>query len=366
MKTPSTPRTRLRRALASFGVTAAAAVVATVALVVPGASPALAGTVNGVRLNAHETALVAEINKARTAAGLAPLTVAAGTTDVARRWSVRLANAGTLSHNPDLGPQIEAAGSRAWTTYAENVGTADARDPVGLFRAYMASTGHRANILRANVRYLGIGTVERLDSTGGTRAWNTMVFVDAYDPSYGTPREPAFGMRLDGGVFTTTKMVAHFESTRDLRVRLGRSGTGLWTGRLTQDAPSTRDDALRFTVTQTAAAASGQAYVVLRDALDLRNARAITLRLAASTPTGRPVPVAIYLQEPWSRYPSVRLGTATLPSSGATVTLPVPAAAATFRNVLAISVPASSVSSISSTLSQRTTRIAVHGVRIDV
>ena len=366
MKTSPSPRTRARRVLSTLGVTAATAVVATIALVVPGASPAAAATVNGVRLNAHESALVGEINKARTAAGLAPLTVAAGTTDVARRWSVRLANAGSLSHNPDLGVQIEAAGSRAWTTYAENVGTADARDPIGLFRAYMASTGHRANILRANVRYLGIGTVERVDSTGGTRAWNTMVFVDAYDPAYGTPREPAFGMRLDGGVFTTTKMVAHFETTRDLRVRLGKSGYGLWAGRLTQDAPSTRDDALRFTVTQTTAAASGQAYVVLRDALDLRNARSVTLQLAASTPTGRPVPVAVHLQEPWSRYPSVQLGTAKLPSSGATITLPIPAGARTFRNVLAITVPAGSLSAISTSLSQRTTRIAVHGVRVDV
>ena len=52
-----------------------------------------------------------------------------------------------LSHNPDLGHEIETHGSPNWTTYGENVGEGLATDPDGLFKAYMNSPEHRENIL---------------------------------------------------------------------------------------------------------------------------------------------------------------------------------------------------------------------------
>lgn len=119
--------------------------------------------------------LVQLLNTAREHHGLAPLTVASGTTAVASGWTQRLATDQRLSHNPDLQAQLESHGSKDWTVLAENVGDSDAQDPDGLFDAYMASPEHRANILTAKFRYLGNAVV-----FAGGRAWNTMDFVDAY------------------------------------------------------------------------------------------------------------------------------------------------------------------------------------------
>lgn len=145
--------------------------------------------VGGVRLNSSEAALVGFVNDARRAAGLVPVVVAPGTTEVARRWSRQLAAASTLSHNPALARQLTASGSPRWTRVTENVGHASACDPRQLFDAYMGSPGHRKNILDARVRYVGVGSVVRADPASSCEAvWNTMDFVDSYTPAYGPSR----------------------------------------------------------------------------------------------------------------------------------------------------------------------------------
>src|SRR3954451_16880481 len=112
---------------------AAAAAAPVLAAVVPVAmtTPAAATerTVNAVRLNGYEAALVARINDARRSAGLRALAVVPGATDVARRWSFHLARAQGLSHNPNLVSCLQHAGSGAWTEIAENVGEASSADP---------------------------------------------------------------------------------------------------------------------------------------------------------------------------------------------------------------------------------------------
>src|SRR3954452_4710616 len=124
-------------------------------------------TVNSVRLNGFEAALAAKINDVRRSAGLRALVVVPGATDVARRWSAHLARAQALSHNPNLVGALEHAGSGAWTEIAENVGEPSSTDPSSLFRAYMASPPHKANILDSSARYLGVGVAER-----SGLAWN--------------------------------------------------------------------------------------------------------------------------------------------------------------------------------------------------
>src|SRR4051812_35621375 len=111
-------------------------------------------TVNSVRLNGYEAGLVARINDARRSAGLRALVVVPGATDVARRWSWRLAHQQYLSHNPSIIQAMEHAGSAAWSDIAENVGMAGADSPGSLFQAYMNSAPHRANILDRRARYL--------------------------------------------------------------------------------------------------------------------------------------------------------------------------------------------------------------------
>src|SRR5438309_5080491 len=137
---------RTVRMLATAMVAAAPvlAVVAPAAVNTPAA--ATEQTVNSVHLNGYEGGLAARINNVRRAHGLRALVVVPGATDVARRWSWHLAGVRALAHNPALVHAMEHAGSGAWTDIAENVGTAPSTQPGELFRAYMNSAPHRANI----------------------------------------------------------------------------------------------------------------------------------------------------------------------------------------------------------------------------
>ena len=95
------------------------------------AAPAAASAaqVDSVRLNGFEADLVADINSARRNAGLRPLVVVPGATDVARRWSWQMAGDTHLWHNPSIVSDIEHAGSSLWTMVSENVGYGDAQQP---------------------------------------------------------------------------------------------------------------------------------------------------------------------------------------------------------------------------------------------
>jgi len=147
----------------------------------PAAADASPGA-NGVPLNAYELDLLNRTNDARGAAGLPGLAAQNGSTDVARRWAGVLAQQAALSHNPDLGPELDRSGSLGWRVAAENVGQGGSSPAV--FQAYMNSSAHRANILRANVTTIGIGSARSSDG----RVWDVMVFVDTYASSYGGPR----------------------------------------------------------------------------------------------------------------------------------------------------------------------------------
>jgi uncharacterized protein YkwD len=125
--------------------------------------------------SSYGSRLLALVNQARSSHGLGTLSWASGTSSVAISWTDHLAQAHALSHNPNLGPQLESHGSANWTIYGENVGEAPSNSPDELFNAYMQSPEHRANILETRYRFIGLGVV----FTGST-AWNTMDFVDAY------------------------------------------------------------------------------------------------------------------------------------------------------------------------------------------
>jgi uncharacterized protein YkwD len=95
----------------------------------------------------------------------------------------------TLKHNPSFASQVAKAGSPRWGRITENVGYGSACDLKQLYRAYLSSPGHKANILDRKVRYIGIGTVKRSASGWHCgQVWNTMNFVDSYSSSYGRSR----------------------------------------------------------------------------------------------------------------------------------------------------------------------------------
>ena len=181
-----------RRFLALLLAPVVGALLATLAPAAPAqASPLYA--INGVHLNAHEAGLANYINRARRGAGLAPVRVVPGTTDVARRWAAAMARARTMKHNPGFAAQVGRSGSPRWTKVSENVGYASACNVKQLFDAYMKSPGHRANIMDRKMRFVGIGSVDRAD-----RKWpcgivyNTMNFADSYSTAYGRNRVGAW------------------------------------------------------------------------------------------------------------------------------------------------------------------------------
>jgi uncharacterized protein YkwD len=148
-----------------------AALLGLAALLAPSASAESSPSAYGDRL-------VALINQARQQHGLRALTVTSGTSTVAANWTQHLDSQQALSHNPDLGPQLESHGSPDWTAYGENVGDGPTSSADTLFQAYMNSPEHRDNILNSSYRYLGVGVI-----FDGSTAWNTLDFVDQYSTS---------------------------------------------------------------------------------------------------------------------------------------------------------------------------------------
>jgi uncharacterized protein YkwD len=311
--------------------TAVAAVAPALGALVPqlAATPAAASeqTVNSVRLNGYEAALAAKINNVRRAAGLRALVVVPGATDVARRWSWRLGRAQALSHNPNLVSALEHAGCGAWTEIAENVGVASSTDPASLFQAYMASPPHKANILDAGARYLGVGVVER-----SGLAWNTLDFTNAYSTSYGRTRVPAPGLTMDRQTITSTTDVASLERP-DQRFGSARAGH-VSAGLVHYTGPTTGNDSAYSLLVRHGRLGHGD--LLMNDALDLSQARTLQLQLAAPNPTGHALYVHVLLSRAFAG--SVDVATVRVPAGRHWYSLTLPLAARTFRSSLVLRV----------------------------
>jgi uncharacterized protein YkwD len=175
---------RLRCAL----LVSAAASAPLIAIAPASAPPAEAAT-TATSFSGFDLRLLSDINNARASRGLRRLALVAGTSDVAHRWSCHMARYSSLSHNPSLARDLSLHGSPDWTTSGEN--TASQSRAYGadhLFRHYMSSPLHRANILNRSFRYVGVWT-ER----SSRRSWNTTDFVGATISSY---RYSYGGMRV--------------------------------------------------------------------------------------------------------------------------------------------------------------------------
>jgi uncharacterized protein YkwD len=289
---------------------------------------AAATSINAVRLNGYEAALIVDINRARSAHGLRSLVVVAGATDVARRWSWHLASAGTLSHNPSLVTNLEHAGSSAWTMISENVGDASATNPGALFTAYMNSAPHRANILDPDARYVGVGVVQR-----GSVAWNTLDFTNAYSSTYGLTRVPADGMSLDTVAVTTTRSIAGFEGRYDERAGTNAVG-GVSASLVRFSGPTTSDD--RAYATFVRHSDTGHGDIIVRDAWSMTAAKTVSIRAAVSDPARRSVSVEVILGHSYGS--SVLLGTMSVRGIMTSVTFTVPLSARAFMDTVTLRV----------------------------
>ncbi len=113
--------------------------------------------------------LLAKTNAARAAAGAPALRVDASLTQVAQAWSNQMAASGVMAHNPYTSAQIPAG----WLAWGENVGYTRPAVTSYLHDAWMASDGHRHNLLNPVFQYIGIGWT--VDASG--RGWGTQVFA---------------------------------------------------------------------------------------------------------------------------------------------------------------------------------------------
>ena len=103
--------------------------------------------------------VLALMNAVREEAGLPPLTVDVRIVDAARRHSDDMATNNTFGH---AGSDGSNAGGRVldagydWTFVAENVAAGQSGSEA-VMGAWMNSPGHRANILSASARHVGVG-----------------------------------------------------------------------------------------------------------------------------------------------------------------------------------------------------------------
>ena len=103
--------------------------------------------------SASEGDFLAKINSSRSAAGLAPLSVDSGLRSHARNHTQDMIDSGGIYHSSSA--ELQAAGGSGWSKLGENVGRGGSVS--SLHSAFMASAGHKANIL-GDYNKVGIGT----------------------------------------------------------------------------------------------------------------------------------------------------------------------------------------------------------------
>ena len=114
-----------------------------------------------------ENEFLALINSTRGANGLGSLQMEAGLQSHARNHTQDMIAAGDIYHSSSA--ELSAAGGSGWSKIGENVGRG--QSPGSLHDAFMASPGHKANIL-GDYNYVGIGT-----DRGGDYLYVTVVFM---------------------------------------------------------------------------------------------------------------------------------------------------------------------------------------------
>lgn len=125
-----------------------------------GTSPAVAASRFSYTFIAEVRAEILRlVNLQRAGAGLIPLTRSAGIDLVAQAWSARMATTGEFYHNPNYSSEIPAG----WSWAGENIvmgsqsGRTATQVAAWFVDLWMASAGHRANILNANYTHSGVG-----------------------------------------------------------------------------------------------------------------------------------------------------------------------------------------------------------------
>ena len=115
--------------------------------------------------------LIDQVNRTRVAHGLQPLTPEARLTAAARAHADAMASGDCFAHVCDGGPTLVERIVRAgypYRTVAENLAAGMARAEA-VVKAWMASPGHRRNLLRPDLKEAGVAYVLRENDDGQHR-----------------------------------------------------------------------------------------------------------------------------------------------------------------------------------------------------
>lgn len=154
-----------RNLCASYGINAGSLSVsgASNAQALMQSAPSPAASAN---LSAYEARVLQLLNEVRASHGLGALSAHQGLTNIARSRSADMIDRDYFSHtspdNTNVFSMLRAAGL-SYSVAGENLAhsrPAGAGTPEAFVNAWMASPGHRANILRANYTKIGIGQID--------------------------------------------------------------------------------------------------------------------------------------------------------------------------------------------------------------
>jgi serralysin len=113
-----------------------------------------------VRLNQSERSLLSAVNEVRSSRGLSPLRVDPALAQVARSYSATLIRTDVFTHG-DMAGRLVRSGARG-PRFGENLawGVGSYATARYIVRSWMASPGHRANLLRPGWNRIGLGALK--------------------------------------------------------------------------------------------------------------------------------------------------------------------------------------------------------------
>jgi uncharacterized protein YkwD len=119
--------------------------------------PAASAGTQAPTLTASERSLLGEVNAVRRSHGLRPLSVDPTLVRVARAYSVTMLRTNQFTHG-NMSARLTGSGARG-PAFGENLawGTGPYGAAKFVVRSWMASPGHRANLLRPGWRRVGLG-----------------------------------------------------------------------------------------------------------------------------------------------------------------------------------------------------------------
>ncbi len=151
-------------------------VLGTVGGVLAPTTAALGGVLGGATAQADPVQhLLAGINAVRAGVGVGPVTLDPLVSLVAQTWALVMATAGEISHNPDVGSQLNGI-----LAVAENVGRGPSLD--WIHNGLIDSPSHYRNMVNPNYTVVGLGVL-----TLGAQTWVVEDFVRPLGGPVSTP-----------------------------------------------------------------------------------------------------------------------------------------------------------------------------------